>query len=370
MTMKIFDRTARKGQFALVAVANEFKVGADLDNRLWMPFGKYPRAVTIKGKGRRQVLQVWDRDGAQAVSAKIANAVAAGDPGLPVYNGHPDVPELAAKYPDKGAVGWLVALEIANEGATAVVEWNAEPPSKRFRWFSPYWDVALDSETDDGTTVTAYVYNMDSIGLTNQPAIHDFRLPNEEAQEIDLKEETTPERKTTVNKEQLIALLGLPGDADDAAVEAAIKALVKRAEDAEAKLGKTEADKTAKEGELAAANEAKAGLETKLANERAARVDLLTQSALADSRITPADLPRWKKLLTENFDANSVALANERPKLKTEQRTSAEAAISVANTVDRVQEITSAVEAQVAKGLSYDAAHAAVRRERPELFKK
>jgi phage I-like protein len=369
MTLKIFDRMAKKGQFALVAVANEFKVGVE-EGRLWMPFGKYPRAVTIKGKGRRQVLQVWDLDGAEAVSAKIANAIAAGDPGLPVYNGHPDVPELAAKYPDKGAVGWLVAMEIANEGATAVVEWNDAPPKKRFRWFSPYWDVALDSETDDGTTVTAYVYNMDSIGLTNQPAIHDFRLPNEAPPEIDLEKETNPERKDTVNREQLIALLGLPSDADDAAVEAAVKALVKRAEDAEAKLAEAETAKTAKEGELTAATEAKAGLETKLANERSARVDLLTQSALADARITPADLPRWKKLLTENFDANSVALANERPKLKTTQSSDPTKAISVANTSNRVQQITAAVEEQMAKGLSYDSAHAAVRRAQPELFKK
>lgn len=370
MTLKIFDRMAKKGQFALVAVANEFKVAATEDGRLWMPFGKYPRSVTIKGKGRRQVLQVWDQAGAEAVSAKVANAIAAGDPGLPIYNGHPDVPELAAKYPDKGAVGWMVAMEIANEGATAVVEWNEAPPKKRFRWFSPYWDVALDSETDDGTTVTAYVYNMDSIGLTNQPAIHDFRLPNEEAPEIDLEKETNPERKTTVNREQLIAKLGLPSDADDAAVEAALDAWIKRAQDAEARVKELEADQTAKKTELAAATEAKAGLETKLANERAARVDLLTQSALADARITPADLPRWKKLLTENFDSNSVALANERPKLKTEQLSDAGKTIAVANSVDRVQAITAAVEIQMSKGLSYDAAHDAVRREQPELFKK
>ena len=369
MNGKFFDRKAGNGRFALVGVANEFQVGAEA-GRLWMPFGKYPRRVTIKGKGHRDVFQVWDREGAEAVSAKIANAVAAGDPGLPVYNGHPDVPELAAKYPDKGAVGWLVSMEIANDGATAMVEWNDAPPGKRFRWFSPYWDVALDSKTDDGTSVTAYVYNMDSIGLTNTPAIHSFRLPNE-APEIDLKEETNTERKsTTVNREQLIALLGLPSDADDAAVEAAVKALVQRAADAEAKLAKSETDKTAKETELKAANEAKTGLETKLANERAARVDLLTQSALADARITPADLPRWKKLLTDNFDTNSVALANERPKLKTEQRANATQAISVANTCDRVQQITAAVQAQVAKGLNYDDAHAAVRREQPDLFKK
>lgn len=370
MTLKFFDRTAKKGRFALVGVANEFKVGVGEDGRLWMPFGKYPQTATVKGKGRRHIMQVWDRAGAEAISIKIANAVAAGDPGLPVYVGHPDVDDLAAKYPDKGAVGWAVAMEIANEGATAVVEWNEAPPKKRFRWFSPYWKLALDSETDDGTTVTAYVYNMDSIGLTNTPAIHDFRLPNESAPEIDLEKENNPERKKTVNKEQLIALLGLPGDADDAAVEAAIKALVKRAEDAEAKLGKTEADKVAKEGELKVANEAKAGLELKLANERAARVDMLTQSALADLRITPADIPRWKKMLTENFDSNSLALANEKPKLKTEQVADASKAIQVANTSSRIQQITAAVEVQMSKGMSYDAAHAAVRREHPELFKK
>ena len=89
-----------------------------------------------------------------------------------------------------------------------------------------------------------------------------------------------------------------------------------------------------------------------------------------NTRITPADLPRWKKLLTDNFDANSVALANERPKLKTEQLSDAGKTLAVANTVDRVQAITAAVEIQMSKGLSYDAAHDAVRREQPELFKK
>ena len=334
-----------------------------------MPYGEYPHgARQIKGKGRRRIVQRWNAESARAVGERIATAVAAGDPGLPVYNGHPDVPELAGNYPDKGAVGWIVAMEIFDEGATAVVEWNDAPPKKRFRWFSPYWDGNVVS--DDGSSVTMHVYDVLSVGLTNTPNIVDFRLPNEAEAEIDFEEETNPERKETVNKEKLIALLGLPGDADEAAVEAAVQAMAKRVQDAEAKLKELEAANTAKGTELESAQKEKKDAETKFANERAARVVMLTDSALSDARISPADLPRWKKLLSENFEPNAVALANERPKLKTYQVSDAARAICVANSTDRVQQITSAVEAQMSKGLSYDAAHAAVRREQPELFKK
>lgn len=357
-----------RGRVALVAVANAFQAASE-DGRLWMPFGDYPHGMRqIKGKGRRRIVQRWNADSAGAVSERIANAISAGDPGLPVYNGHPDVPEMAGNYPDKGAVGWIVAMEVARDGATAVVEWNSEPPGKRFGWFSPYWDGNVVS--DDGSSVTMHVYDILSVGLTNNPNIVDFRLPNEAEAEIDFEEETTTERTKTVNKEKLIALLGLPGDADEAAVEAAVQALAKRAQDAEDKLKDLEAAKTTKEAELATVQKEKKDVETKFANERSARVDMLTQSALADARITPADLPRWKKLLTDNFDTNSVALANERPKIKTTQESDAGKAISVANSTDLVQQITAAVEAQMAKGLSYDSAHAAVRREQPGLFKK
>jgi phage I-like protein len=357
-----------KGRVALVAVANEFQTAAE-DGRLWMPYGEYPHgARQIKGKGRRRIVQRWNAESARAVGERIATAVAAGDPGLPVYNGHPDVPELAGNYPDKGAVGWIVAMEIFDEGATAVVEWNDAPPKKRFRWFSPYWDGNVVS--DDGSSVTMHVYDVLSVGLTNTPNIVDFRLPNEAESEIDFEEETNPERIKTVNKEKLIALLGLPGDADEAAVEAAVQAMAKRVQDAEAKLKELETAKTAKESELDTVQKEKKDVETKFANERAARVDMLTHSALADARISPADLPRWKKLLVDNFDTNAVALANERPKLKTSPVADAGRAISVANSTDRVQQITAAVEAQMAKGLTYDSAHAAVRREQPDLFKK
>ena len=41
------------------------------------------------------------------MAAKINAGVADGEKGVPVYWGHPDVPELAHKYPDKRAKGWI-----------------------------------------------------------------------------------------------------------------------------------------------------------------------------------------------------------------------------------------------------------------------
>lgn len=161
---------------------------ADTGKPIFIPFGEWKYDST-----RRQRL---DRAHGERIANELNARVARGEPGIPVYQGHPDVPELASKYPDKGALGWVTKIELVNEstlcpvpgapstkhqapgtsreGLALTVEWDRDP-GKGFKWFSPYW-FANEVERDG---VTYIVSEISSIGLVNNPNIPEFRLANE-----------------------------------------------------------------------------------------------------------------------------------------------------------------------------------------------
>ena len=226
---------------------------------------------------RRQRL---DRAHGERIANELNARVAKGEPGIPVYQGHPDVPELAAKYPDKGALGWVTKIELANEGGkdglALTVEWDRDP-GKGFRWFSPYW---LANEREGSTYI---VGKITSIGLVNNPNIPEFRLANE----AEDNNNQNNERKN-MNREQLIQMLGLPPDATDDQIKESIGELKRIADDkaaaearakaeakAEAKADLDEAKVEAETAKAALENEKKAHTATKtaLANEKALRAD-------------------------------------------------------------------------------------------------
>ena len=142
---------------------------AESGKPIFIPFGEWRY-----DDARRQRL---DRAHGERIANELNARVAKGEPGIPVYQGHPDVPELAARYPDKGALGWVTKIELANEGGrdglALTVEWDRDP-GKGFRWFSPYW---LANEREGSTYI---VGKITSIGLVNNPNIKEFRLANEE----------------------------------------------------------------------------------------------------------------------------------------------------------------------------------------------
>ena len=137
---------------------------------IFIPFGEWNYDGTCR--------QRLDRAHGERIANELNARVAGGEPGIPVYQGHPDVPELAAKYPDKGALGWVTRIELANEGGqdglALTVEWDRDP-GRGFRWFSPYWVCG----ERDGMTNTLIVGEIASIGLVNNPNIPEFRLANE-----------------------------------------------------------------------------------------------------------------------------------------------------------------------------------------------
>lgn len=309
---------------------------------IFLPFGEWD----YNGRVRQRL----DRAHGEAIANELNARTARGEPGIPVYQGHPDVPEVASRYPDKGALGWVVRIALANqdgrEGLELTVEWDRDP-GRGFRWFSPYWGCDMRAGG------LAEVCDLRSIGLVNNPNIPEFRLANEE--NLEKQPEGAETEKTNMDKGQVIAALGLPENATDEEVVAAIEKLKAAASDAATKQEAAEAGKA----------EAEAGrekAEAAFANERAARRGMLLDAAVAEGRIGAAGRAAWEKRLEEDFEAGSAALANEKP-LKTQSAVSQTPAaqgapdlVALAN--ERMKQNPS---------LTYSAAFCQVRAEHPEV---
>ena len=154
-----------------MALANE----GEERKPIFIPFGTWDYDDTIT--------QTLDKPHAEGIAAELARQIAAGEPGIPVYQGHPDVPEYAGKYPDKGAMGWVKKILVNEDGMECHVEWDRDP-GKGFGWFSPYWIGDNPSVGADGKK-NVIVDGLTSIGLVNNPNIREFRLANEAGKEED-----------------------------------------------------------------------------------------------------------------------------------------------------------------------------------------
>jgi hypothetical protein len=258
----------------------DFAVGKPLT----IPYGRYPH----KKSGTTQVI---DRRSAVAFEAQISESKASGAPGLPIYAGHPDVPDLAARYPDKGAKGWIVGCE-ADDGACRLsVAWCDEPKAGAFIYFSPYF------AGDDTGTNELLIDELRSVGLTNRPNCTRFRLPNEA-----VAEDTTQTERPQMNK--LLTLLGLAATATEDEAAAKLQVLL----DENAALKRTGEEQAA---QVACATTAAESARTALENEREARIGLLLDCAIRDGRVTPATKPVWGARLRKDFANESLELSKE-----------------------------------------------------------
>lgn len=153
-----------------LAVANE----GEERKPIFIPFGTWPYDDMIS--------QTLDRPHAEGIAADLDKQIAAGEPGIPVYQGHPDVPEYAGKYPDKGAMGWVKKILVNEDGMECQIEWDRDP-GKGFGWFSPYWIGDKPVVGPDGKK-NVIVDGLTSIGLVNNPNIREFRLANEAGENL------------------------------------------------------------------------------------------------------------------------------------------------------------------------------------------
>ena len=341
----------------IYALANELNLDRSNTGTITIPMGTWDYGEKKLDDGRTLYLrQTLDRDGAKAIVDQIAASVAAGEKGVPVYWGHPDVPELAHKYPDKRAKGWVKSAAVDGEKLVLTVEWLEENATEGFGWFSPYWTGTV-TETGDGQA-TMSVNTLVSVALVNMPNIQEFRLANE-LQDTNNAAEAEKGNKMNITKEELCKLLGLPPEATDDQIRTAL-AEAGKAKEALA------TEKTKVEAAQAEANEAKTECDkakTDLANERKAHVGILLDNAIADGRISVAGRAAWEKRLNDDFSAGSVALANEKP-LKRESAVGGTTP-QKANDLNLV----ALANERMAKnpGMSYMTAFAEVMKEHPEV---
>ena len=162
----------------LYALANELNLGEAKSGTIRVPFGRWDFGAKKLDDGRNVFfVQELAKDGAERMAAKINAGVADGEKGVPVYWGHPDVPELAHKYPDKRAKGWIKSAAVEADALILNVEWLEENATDGFGWFSPYWGGPA-ADLGQGR----YLKRLDSltsVALVNIPNIQEFRLANE-----------------------------------------------------------------------------------------------------------------------------------------------------------------------------------------------
>ena len=129
---------------------------------------------------------------------------------LPIDVNHAEVLRAPHGAPAP-AVGWIV--EVADRGGAFMgrVEWTEEGrrliANRQYRYYSPVYDV--DRETRRN------IRRVSSVALVNSPNLYVHALNRRGGEEMD--------------REQLIAELGLPADATDEQVTAALQALKQRA---------------------------------------------------------------------------------------------------------------------------------------------
>ena len=336
----------------LYALANELNLGDPRSGTIRIPFGRWDFGEKQLGDGRTVYFeQELSRSGAEQIAAKVNAGVAAGEKGVPVYWGHPDVPELAHKYPDKRAKGWIKSATIGPDFLELRVEWLEDNATDGFGWFSPYWGGPAEHLANGRYLKT--VNDLTSVALVNIPNIQDFRLANESQ-----GGEQTKQGTSTMDIESIKKALGLPPEATEEQIIAAIEAGVKAVEELATERTKAEAA----EAEKAQAETEKDEAKAELANERAAHRALLLDQAIAEGRISVAGRAAWEKRLTDDFAAGRAALANEKP-LKTES------AVKQTPGKSGAVDLVALANERMAKrpGMTYTAAFAEVMKEHPEV---
>lgn len=346
----------------LYALANEFTLPGG-DKPIYMQFGTWPF--------NDRIVQTFDIGCAKKIIAALANDIASGRPGTPVYQGHPDVAHLAHKYPDKSAWGWIRKIELANEAhepcgeaeATGVlmhVDWVTRPKAHAFEYFSPYW---IGTETAPMNGKTHMLANeMRSVALLNYPNIKDFRLPNEEPESAPEAEDNN-ERNKTMPIEELKKLLGLPPEATEDQVRAALEAAkaakeAKAADDQKIAVANQECEAAKKEAEDAKTEAA--DVKKELENERQAHAATKTELANEKSahEKAKADLAneceKYKKLESLKTQSVTTGLPNEQQLAA--MKSDSEKRMALVNEYQT-------------KGMKYADAWAAAKSHHPELFK-
>ena len=283
--------------------------------------------------------------------------------GIPIYIGHPD--KDPAIYTDHRRLGRLTDLQVRPDGLYGEPEWNSlgEENLREGYWVypSPRWDAPVGRREFRPDRLI-------SVGLTNMPRIADSEPVTNSSLDIEAPTNEIMDRKllteklgldVTATDEEIFAKLAkLQSDADTAASNMVTKD--KLVETAENSL-------TVVRTELDEAKTKITTLEGEVKTTRETHANSLLDAAETTGRITKAERAEWlPKLTGETREVEANALQAITPKLNTTPLDVSKSRVDIGDEKQRRETIANAVEAYMAKGMGYDSAWAAAKKD-PDL---
>lgn len=318
------------------------------------PFGDYAgRAIVRRDDGAFQTfdaIQRLDREAAEGMVAKFKspwNRLKRYFTGCTIYAGHPDVPALAAEYPDKSPKGMIVDLQVRDQGLFCKPVFTNEGSelveTRTLRAFSAYWSAKeIGAPSAPGALRLFRPDCLKSAGLTNHPNLPVHLLNESKTQNPD---------PNIVKKQIVIDFLATQG------ITLANEAADEQIADALLQLGRRAAEIET--------------LRADLVNERQFHRETLLDQAIAAGRITAAQRPDWAARLETDFANGAIALGQLLPVLKTKAVTAQLGArkAEMANPGERRDALETLLRAELAaNGGDYNRAFATVQKANPALF--
>ena len=269
----------------LLTLTNEIAIGDDG----WAMLG-----VAFTNEGPRPAIQRVDAEAGETLRRNLRSLrgrAARFFRSVPIFNGHPDSPDIGHKFPDTDPKGYIADLEVRRDGIFIRPIFNDAGDEllngPRRLGFSAYVDADVVGE-ENGKILARWT-NLRSAGLTDRP-----NLPVEMVNES--------QRMNQIIAALAAAGITLANEASEPQVLAAITTLQKQRDDA-LTLANTRA------AEIATATTQAQTAATEFANERAARVAETLAHAVESGRIAESDRAVWEGRLKTNFANESQALA-------------------------------------------------------------
>lgn len=354
-----------------VGAANALSPGQD-GWLLLAPFGDHPHARGLQRFTREAA------DGMVRFFNSLRGRLARKFGGVPVFIGHPDDPAFANQpgHNDTRAYAWIQKMDARADGLWVLPKWSeagrAILTNAFYKYLSPRWAMR---PLGNGNYAPARLI---SVGLTNSPNITGEPIANQSQTNTD----------DTMNEllEKMLTALGFSSDeasgvvnkSEDAPTEDAILArtqelLATNGDDAVTQLAEANEARFLAENQLADLEKEAADLAAVATHHREAHADLLVANALSDGRIAAHEKAGWMQRFAgdEDFETVANALAELKPKIKTEAITSdlgqRKAGIAAANA--RQAQLVSLVNRRMERtGEDYFAAYRTIKRENPALF--
>lgn len=343
----------------IVQLANQVDILED-GWAMLAPFGDFP-GVALTNDGPRPAVQRVDREAGEALARSLkgfAGKASRFFRGVPIFAGHPDVPQLAHRYSDPEPKGTVADLQVRDTGIfirPVLTEAGADLVNSGEKLgFSAYVRADVIGSSDD-KLVTRW-NRLNSAALTQHP-----NLP------VELVNSKQPEAMSNPIIIAAIVAAGvqIANEASEAAIAQSIRSIAEE---------RTKATQLANERatQITALTERATQAETTLANERAERVKELLDERVTSGAITEAERAVWERRLKADFSNEAPSLRDLGVRLHTHSRTAGNgdrksASSSGKSTVDLINEAVAGVR-QAQPGLSYQEAYAAACRQNPTLF--